>query len=278
MKKKSLFLRYFLSYLGIILISVITFGMLFYYFNVISLNTEVKNNQFASVSRSLNRIDYMLESMSNIAYHFSSREVDSGFYQYREQKSQKAFSELLSQRLNSYVNNMTEDVQLLLYFRGDTDIYSADGKYRYIDFEEHVGTNTNLTMSGLFSTLNSTQNNKALRMLKEGQSMQQDAPLAAFVYPIPYMSLIPEASLAFLVSEKEFTSIFDNYSGESRRNTYLLDNNLNVVYSSEAFSLEEQELAKLISMKGVGTFEESVQNQPAIVMRALSENSGYSLL
>lgn len=278
MRRKSLFVRYFLSYLGIIIISVTTFGMLFYYFNIISMNAEVKSNQFSSVSQSLNRVDYMLESMSNIAYHFSSNEVDSGYDQYLEQRDNGVFADLMAQRLSSYMQNMTEDIQILLYFRGDTDIYLHDGKYRYIDFEEHIGKNADLTISGLFSTLNSSVHSKALRIIKGGGDSSQEDPLAAFIYPVPYMSLVPEASLAFLVTEREFTSIFNNYYGEGQRNTYLLDHNLNMVYQSESLPLDDQELAKLVGMKGVGTFEDTLQGKPVLVMRALSEHSGYSLV
>lgn len=275
MQRKSLFYRFFVSYLGIGLTLIIFFGFVFYYFNVSSLDAEVRSNQFNGTSQSLNKMDYMLESMSNMAYHFSSTEFGE---QSQEAWMQPGGDSFLIQQLESYEQNLPVPATVGLYRRGDTGIYLSTGREAYQALENTLGKHADFTMSSLFGTLNSVNRATAVRIVGREDRLPYDAPSTAVIYPIPYMSSIPSMSLVFFVSGEELNTVVENYSGEQARNVYLLDDTLQVVYQSEQYPLTEAEILALIRMKGTGVFETTLHGEQMVVMRALSDNTGYSML
>lgn len=278
MKNKSLFVRFFVSSIAISLLVVLLFGTVFYYFVVTNQHSEVKNTRFSAVIQVLNKTDYLLGTMSNLAYHLSSPEVAAAHPALLSDERTPAGDSLLCQQLLSYEQNLTMPVRAALFFRGEPWMYLSDGKYAYADFEYSFSNDADFTISRLYSSLSSAMRPIAVPMLMRQERTAISSPATAFIYPIPYMSMLPQASLLFFIEEKDYQAMLENYSGEQARNAYLVDDALQIIYAAENLPLSEAEKLSLIRLKGTGVTEATLQGQPMVVMRALSDNSGYSLI
>lgn len=278
MKKKSLFFRYFISSIFINLFVVIIFGVVFYHFGVSSIHSEVNASQLSAVAQALNKTDYLIESMSNIAYHFSSAENEGRVGNILQKAHTPAEEGAVCSQLLSYEENLAISARVGLFVRGEPFMYLSDGKHTYNDFERTYSGDADFTMSRLFSAVNASLKPIAVRLMAHGGYPRKDSPAIAFIFPIPQMNILPSASLLFLINESEYLAMLDNYSGEAHKNAYLIDRTLQVVYQSEADPLHEDDLLSLIRMKGTGVFQTQINRKPMVVMRALSNNSGYSLV
>ena len=278
MKKRSLFFRYFVSSILITLCVVLVFGMVFYYFNVVSIHSEVNTSRFSALSQALNKTDYLIESMSNIAYHFSTAENDGAFGGILRNAPTNQDEAMVYSQLSSYEENISIGATVGLYARGEPFIYLSNGKHSYENFERQFSGGADFTMSRLYSNLNSTLRPISLFLKLNKDSKNIESPATAFIFPIPQLSSLPSASLLFLIDGVEYRAMIDNYAGEATKNVYLIDQTMQIVYQTEHTPLSEEEKLFLIRMKGTGVTETTLAAKPMVVMRALSDNSGYSLV
>lgn len=275
MRKRSLFLQYFISYLGLSATCAVVFGFAFYYFSSVNLNAEVNSSRAAATASSLGKVDSLLEAMSNIAYHFSTPEVLANYDEFNLRSNLNLTEDLIRHRLTGYEENLQKGTQVSLLYRGDSWIYTSQEKIHYSDFEKQFGKQADLNMSQLYSTVNQTKKPIAVSISASGNMSRQLGVI--FAYPIPYMSLIPEASLLFQYDRTELGAVFENYLGEGRRNIYLVDNLYRVVYRSEVFSVDADVETNLLKLRGTGVMDFPASDGKMVVTRALSETTGYSL-
>ena len=272
MHRKSVFYKFFFSYLMVGMLLILFFGTVLYYFNVVTLDAEVRSKHNTSAAQALGKVDYMLQAMSSIANHFSASELHRALAGGQAGEEQN----FISSQLKRYEQNLTEPMRLMLYIRGDTRVFFSDSEAPYETFEEQSGAD--LTMSRMFSVLNSATRATALHIRQKPNLIAPVSYSAAFVYPIPYMSIIPDMSMVFFLTQEECSAIFDNYFGHMPRNVYLLDQQLQVIYRHESTPYAEGELKRLIGLRGTGVFERSLEGRSDVALRTVSDHSGYSLI
>lgn len=275
--KKSLLLSYFTSYLIIGVLPVIIFAVIFYFVNVINLNKEVERTNYSSLTQSMYKMDYLQGQMSNIAYHMTgykllSEEGNNGTSLSLTDES------VLIQRLKSYEEAFNIPLKMLLYIHGSENVYLSDAKYSYYIFEEDMTKVGSLTMSSFFTILNSITQNGSLKLVNNFTDKASNSTLTAFLYPIPYMEVLPHATLGFMIEDKAIKDIFDNYLGDIQGNIYIYNEYLQGIYSSEKIKSLKDANIDYAGMKGTGVSKLTINGVPCILMRAVSENSGFRFI
>lgn len=71
-KKKSIFKTFFISFILIGAIPLVVLGSLFYYYNVIDYEKNVKETNFSKLVQVKNQIDLDIKVLKDITYHISN--------------------------------------------------------------------------------------------------------------------------------------------------------------------------------------------------------------
>ena len=278
MNKKSWLVRYFTSYLAIGVLPVVIFGCFLYYMNVVGLNKEVQSNNYSALAQSLNKIDYLVEKMNNISYHLSRYQFESNV-QYENFKNFSITDDsVIAQRLKSYEDTLGVPVQALLYIRGDTNIYTSEDKYHYSEFEHVVQRDGDLTMSRFYTMISSIRCSSSMFLVHKIDERLYNGGMTVYLYPIPYMDVLPTATLGFMFKEKDIQNIILNYLGEIKGNIYIYNEYLQEIFKSEQIQLVQGAKDEYVSMKGKGVSEQHINDVDYVVMRDVSPNSGFSII
>jgi AraC-like DNA-binding protein len=275
MRGKSWLSKYFWSYL-LIGVFPLLLGFIFYYTNITTVEREVGNSNFAALSQAAKEMDYTIGEMKNIAYHFSGYLTDA------HASLEGGFSpmgrSILSQRIKSYEEALKFPVTIILFFRGGTQLYTSQGEIPYRDFETAVAKEGDLTMSSFYTAINSLRNNSSVRLSHNFFSEKTTATGVVYFYPMPYLDMIPQATLCFMFRSETIHSIFENYLGEIRGNIYLYNEMLSPLYNINPLDLSENFTKTLAGIKGVGVNEQKIDGKWYVIMRSIAENTGMSLV
>lgn len=274
MGKKSWLGKYFWSYL-LIGVFPLLLGFVFYYTNITTVEREVANNNFAALEKAGKELDYMAGEMKNIAYHLSGYLTETFPGSFDEGAAPK---DLLSQRLKTYEEALKFPVSIVLFFRGRTELYTSQGIMAYRDFERAVEREGDLTMSGFYTAINGLRNNASYRLAHNFFSGRKDATGVVYFYPLPYLDMIPRATLCFIFQSVSISGVLENYLGESAGTVYCFNEMLKLLYAGGSPNLPESFTKTLAGIKGVGVQKRRINGGRYVVMRSLSENTGVSLV
>lgn len=280
--KRSWLARYFTSYLMIGVLPVLVLGMVFYYANSISMEREVRNLNYASLTQSLGKMDYLVEEMTKLSYNLSSTlDTEIGSYMDRTPSSRE-FSlldeNMIEQYLASYEQMLSVPMNAILFMRGDSYLYTSEGKVQYAAFEERMRPRGDLTMSSFYTSLCTIRYNASLRISASLASLEEGAASTVYLYPIPYMDLLPTATLGFIFSDGQLQNLFENYLGGMEGNLYIYNEYLSEIYCCGELEFSEESREAFSVMKGSGVFEQKIEGKNYVVMRCVSENSGFSFV
>jgi AraC-like DNA-binding protein len=274
MYRRSWFLKYFFSYLPVLILPVLL-GFVFYYTNITTVKQEIENVNFSALAQAGNEMDYISSEMKNIAYHFSGYFIDfEGLDNYSGLSG--ADQSILCQRLKNYEESLHYAVEIVLYLRGDSRIYTSSGLVRYSQFEEDRRLYGNLVMSSFFTHLNSIRQPASFQ-IRPGTSDPSER-LTSYLYPIPYLDVIPRATMCFLFRGKEMRSVLENYLGVYRGNIYLYNEVLNSLYQYENMELPGEFTQSMAGLRGVGVQELDSGGSRYMLMRSVSDNTGISII
>jgi AraC-like DNA-binding protein len=250
-------------------------GFVFYYTNITTVKQEIENVNFSALAQAGNEVDYISSEMKNIAYHFSGYFID--FEALDDYRSLSATDQsLLCQRLKNYEESLHYRVEIVLYLRGDSGIYTSSGLIRYKQFEENQRPYGNLVMSSFFTHLNSIRQPASFQ-IRSGTSGSSDR-LISYLYPIPFLDMIPRATICFLFRGEEMRSVLENYLGLYRGNIYLYNEVLNSLYQYESMDLPGEFTRSMAGLRGVGVQELDGGGSRYMLMRSVSNNTGISIV
>lgn len=274
MYRRSWFFKYFFSYLPVVMLPVLL-GFVFYYTNITTVKQEIENVNFSALAQAGNEVDYISSEMKNIAYHFSGYFPDFGGLDNYGGLS-AADQSILCQRLKNYEESLHYTVEIVLYLRGDSRIYTSSGLIRYNQFEENQRPYGDLVMSSFFTHLNSIRQPASFQ-IRPGASGSPER-LVSHLYPIPYLDMIPRATMCFLFRSDEMRAVLENYLGVYRGNIYLYNEVLNRLYQYESVELPGEFAQSMAGLRGVGVQELDKGGSRYILMRSVSDNTGISII
>jgi two-component system response regulator YesN len=264
--------RYVLSYLLIALIPILIFGTIYYQTVLSTIKSEVESERLSDLSRLLDKIDYTLGEFNAISLHFSNYiNTDSVEIDFR---TQTIIPSTITTLIDNYERNIALAVEMLVYLRGDANIYLSSGVYPYHVFES--ARHQDLTMSKLFSTVVSAQQNGSLALapLSFIDSIDHSA---AFYYPIPVLSPVPLSTVVFFLPLSTLKELEATYFGSEEGAALYLYNDQGTLILTDAGSDTLPSVAALRRMKSPAVF---LLEEPdrRVAARVVSSSSGYSLI
>ena len=140
LKKISWKKRLMLSYIFIGILPLIILGSFFYYGNRMSVRSEVEKSNAAKLSLVLQKMDYITEKMNSVAYHFSNTSTAENLNGVRN-KAIDIDEGMIQSQLATYAKIISEEenaTRMLLYLRGDTYLYTIEGRMKYLEFETQM--------------------------------------------------------------------------------------------------------------------------------------------
>lgn len=270
-RKERLLTRYLVSYLLISLIPILIFGTIYYKTVLSTIKTEVEKEHLDVASQVLGKLDYTINEFNTISLHFSNYintdTIDIDF------RNKALIPSAITTLVKNYEENIGLPAEMLVYLRGDNNIYLKSGYYSYSQFEGE--REQDLTMGQFFSTLVSTNWVRSLG-LSPLSVLDERRSTAAFFYPIPFLSAIPLSTMVFFISSSTLGSLYATYAGDSHASVFLVNSEGTIILSN---STKDDSLssANLRDLKGSGLFRlESYPN--TVIIRMVSSSSGYSLI
>ena len=90
------------------------------------------------------------------------------------------------------------------------------------------------------------------------------------------------ATLGIGFGNEDIFELVKNYVGSMKANIYITNEHFQNIFSSEKGDFSENENQRLESLsktlKGTGVFKETIDGQDYVVMRAVSPNSGFTII
>jgi hypothetical protein len=247
-RHKSWFFRYFVSYLAVGMLPVML-GFIFYYATMTTVRRETENLNYAALSQAGKEMDYIKGEMKNIAYHFSGYLDDNRFLQ---------DTTAVYTRIKAYEDSLSFDAQILFYLRGSSAVYLSSGIMNYRDLEAYISNTEgrgDMTMSSFFTNLNKYRHDTSQRISHSPFLPAKAQSSAAYMFPVPALSVMPEAVICFLVKGETIQEIIETYLGETNANIYFFNDTLECLYDRETLNLAEETAKDLVTIKGIGVMD-----------------------
>lgn len=274
MNRHSILTKYVISYIFIGVLPIMIIGVIFYYVNLSNMKTRIAQTQYATLVSSMNKIDSLLSEMSNVAYHLTNYALADDSTLKNFEVTSDLGDALISQQLKAYEQSFSQSVQVALYLRGDSNIYLNDGKYHYSVFEHTLDETNDLTMAQFFTMINTTTRVNS-KKLYGNLPVYSEGEVISYVYPLPNLDAMPQASLIFLFNRQTVINILESYLGEYNYNVYIYNDTLQEIFSNRKITITDELYKALPSIKGTGTRDISSTNSLVSIMHAVSDNTSY---
>ncbi|WP_054022967.1 helix-turn-helix domain-containing protein [Bacillus sp. FJAT-28004] len=217
----KLLLKYFISYLGVLLIPLMIISfVVFNYFSTYLEEDVIQNNQ-EMLKRVQTIVDNEMQEMRNIAYQIA---VDESLTPYMVRKNGYGGIQAVSS-LQSYSISNSFIEELYLYFRDDNLLYSPVSTYTPSRLLKNKYTYRHWNLEEFLNTINHAERpilRPAEEVVLQIEGGRVDN-LLTYIVPIPVYEPSPYATVMFQIREKKLKELMrgiqDNYSG----NTIILD-------------------------------------------------------
>lgn len=282
--KKNLFL----SYIFVAVIPLLVLGMFYFYGNRISMNQELEKSHSTMLDQVMQRMDYLSEKMNSTALHFSGLELADKLDDVRNQ-AVTVDTGMVASQLSTYsdiVGGTKTPISTILYIRGETYIYTQDGRVEYSDFEKEMKQYGDLNQILFYKKLNSLKTGTSVQLqgsLEETEKQDDEKTITFFLYPIPYMNSIPVGTIGFSLDSEAMEDMIDTYYNMDSM-FYIFNEQMQEIYRHMAHTVPEDDFVMLDEIaanyrRNGGKFgRESVNGRSYIVMKTVSSNSGYTLI
>ena len=271
-----------LSYIFIGILPLIILGSFFYYGNRMSVRSEVEKSNAAKLSLVLQKMDYITEKMNSVAYHFSNTSTAENLNGVRN-KAIDIDEGMIQSQLATYAKIISEEenaTRMLLYLRGDTYLYTIEGRMKYLEFETQMQRYGDLNEVAFFTALNSIITERTIHV---GAAGENGDSIVWFLYPIPYMNNIPIATMGIGYDENMLNDLIETYY-PLNSSIYLFNNQMTEIYTSWTDGLtdaDKKEIEDQIRMwrRQGGKMEKiRINGRQYILMQDISASSGFTML
>ncbi len=212
----SLFYKYFFSNLIILFVPLVLVGTVTFYVSVSKLNQEILLNYENKLEQAAKDLDRQFANMASVALDISN---DNSFLPYNLKKSQYHGIEAV-QALKRYRSSFFLPQYALLYYKGDEQIYSFDGKYENgIFFDKEIQLPP-------WETLLEEVDQSEIPFYKPQKSIyfRNMGMMDSFIYVYPISTshtLQRDAALIYFVTSQAVKNRIQNVLGTFEGNFYL---------------------------------------------------------
>lgn len=212
----SLFYKYFFSNVVVFFVPLVVLGTVAFYTSVNQLNQEIMLNYENKLEQVVNDMDRQFDNLASVALEIANNRL---FLPYNLNKSPYHSIEAV-QALKKYKNGLYLPQYALLYYKGEQQIYSFDGKYETgIFFEkEIILPDWPLFLEEInHSVVPFYKNQKSMYFRNAGMS-------EAFIYVYPVstnQSMLKDAALVYFVTSQAIEQRIHNVLGAFEGNFYV---------------------------------------------------------
>ena len=214
-------LSFFIIILAILFISVGTL----YFVNFGRLYQEIEESHIATFTQARRRIDAEYRNLLRVAQHITS---NMGFLALIDENTSESDQEVIL-RLQSYIHNNPFVEEVLLYRRGDRDVFLSTGRHPFHVFTNDLYPDVDWSEGQFFSTINAigTAVNRSsfiAKPMRAGQSSTSlDDEKIAVMFPLPFLSANPQYTIVFIIRRTDVVSIFQYYLQELEGHIFIFD-------------------------------------------------------
>lgn len=269
--KSKLFLKYIWSYLFILLIPLIFMTVLIYRNAVTSLRMEIEQSRLAQLTQANVVIDGRMKELGEIATRISYDRRLTNYQVHDPVTSRESI-----QALDQYKATSSIIGEIYLYFRKDDKIYSSKGLNDLNVFTDNLRF-TSWDETTLFYDLNMTKypTIRPADIVSNPNGMEKS--MLAYLIPITPNSPTPHATVMYLINESELTSLVDSILGSYKGQTYILDNEGNILVNNrQGEDLTNSDTRALLSDLTPGIEDRIVNGQAHSIVSVKSEANGWT--
>lgn len=272
-QEKALFFKYLMSY-AIILFICILITAFFVNNQFIGV---LKNELIMNNANTLNRVMYVVDS--NIkqfekikTYIQMNSSVD---FNYALNDPNLAIN--MQHELGTYLASNSFIKDIIIYFRGDSYIYSSTSSYTIPFFINNAFRYSLWKEEDFEEDINSLKV-PTVRPAEDVMMYDRESKrIITFIHPIPSLGIDMKTTMLFLVDENYFTKIIKENYGGYHSSIMILDQNNQVITSNNSISMPESILQEYLSSGDENHFTRTVvvDNQEMLMSVLKSDDTGW---
>jgi two-component system response regulator YesN len=240
-ENSNLFVRYLLSYLFILLLPIVVtaFFIFSYFMNI--LKDEVITNNLNNLNRFKNIVDQQLLGLQNTSNQIMF--VNNTLKPFTLLQEDPLKDWKIIQELQNYKATNRFIHEIMIYFRGESFLYTNNSRYTFPMFTDHIYQFKDWKQDGFYKDLNSA-NSITVRPVEDKADNERYISL---IYPT-----LPNnvgATVLFLVKESTIHDLLKDYKSKIANNL-IFDQNDQLVsrFGSEEFDSNSAQLTDLIRL------------------------------
>lgn len=272
---KALFFKYLMSYVIILFICIIMVFFVNHQFIGV-----LKDELIADNANTLNRVMYIVDDnikqFASIQTHIQMNRSLNPYYALNDPNlaidAQREIGKYLAS--NTFIKDM------MVYFRGDSFIYSSSSSFTIPLFIDSAYSYSNWNEEDFTKDINSLKVPKVRPAETVSKYNREGERIVTFIYPISSYGVDPKTTVLFLVDELFFTKIIKDNFGGYHSNIMILDQSNQVITTSNnAIDLSVDSLhAYLGDNENQFTKTVSVDNQRMIMSVLKSTETGWKYI
>lgn len=216
--KSKLLLKYTLSYIAIFLIPLVILTVFIYQNAVQTLRSEIEQTNINQLTQAKTVIDERMKELQDMASRISYDEQLTRYWAHHPYYSRDAIGDLSKYKATSSIIN-----ELFLFFRGDEQIYSAQGMESLDVFTSRYKFHT-WSKTDLIQDLNTVRfpTMRPAEQVDRGTRVQ--GSMLAYLVPITPNNPSPHGTVMYLIHESNLTGLIDSILTDYHGMTYIFDN------------------------------------------------------
>ncbi len=275
--RRSLYRRYFASYLAIAMIPV------FVIVSAVIIIVDVNHTNTArelyrrAVTQTAAHIDAVVGEMQSSATDFSRDTAVAGLLVSEPEQSDK-----LAAAITAYLTSMEQrsriKASVLFYRVGDTLLYTSGGVKTYTGFEKDIAGVANLSMSSFFTRLNSVASMTVwLLEAPQTEQMKNDS-LVAFAFPCFSIDTARKGTLVYLVKEADLSGVVSGYLGAQPAYLYLYSPQYNLACSVEEQFQPDAERSRVLHSASASVSDIALSGKRYQSLRYMTDLYGFQII
>ena len=267
MSHKPKQVRYISSFL-LALIPVLLMGGFFYLYYLNNARYYIRNDRLASFEKSVSQMNHLFAYQERIAAYMD--EQSDLLYTLEDGSIVPSNESQILSELAHLEKMLPVSAKILLYFRGQKELYSSEECTSISDFELSYSPSTDFVMSRFFTHLIALKSPFTYRLTPSSGTAESGNTIA-YIFTLPSLSNSPVVDAIFLTNETAFQEIVSNIMGNDSINYYVYSSSYNVLVQNDA-AIPGIDLNEIFRAKGSGILEKSIGGQRFVLMRSVSED------
>lgn len=275
-REKALFIKYLMSYVIILLFCILI--MVFFVNNrfIGVLKDELIANNVNTLHRVMYIVDANIKQFGSIQTHIQMNRILNPYYALNDPNLAIDAQRELGKYLAS--NSIIRDI--IIYFRGDSYIYSSKSSYSIPLFINHAFRYSHWTEEDFKKELNSLKIPKVRPAEEVTKYDGEPERMITFLNPISSFGTAAKTTVLFLVNEQSFTKIINDNFGGYHSSILILDQTNQVITSSNnSISLTSDRLKEyLAGSENHFTKMVEIDNRKMLVSVLKSDETGWKYI